>query len=76
MIGFHTLQSCKGIFNKRNWMDVVRKYKQRTGRPSGPSLDDFIYRSPKPLDARNGATLLRHRPTLSAANPSAGDRCV
>ncbi|GIX63431.1 GTP binding protein 7 isoform 2 family protein, putative [Babesia caballi] len=47
-------------------MEVVRRYRQRVGKPSGPSLDDFIYRLPK-RDFDHDATII-YKPTPSNAS--------
>ncbi|GFE55163.1 GTP binding 7 isoform 2 family protein [Babesia ovis] len=44
-------------------MDEPKKYRQRVGRPTGPSLDDFIYRIP-PQSYDTNSTIF-YRPTQS-----------
>ncbi|GBE61098.1 GTP binding 7 isoform 2 family protein [Babesia ovata] len=47
-------------------MDIVKRYRQRVGRPSGPSLDDFIYRRPPPTYDHSAAVF--YNPTSSSAS--------
>ncbi|KAK1444007.1 mitochondrial ribosome-associated GTPase 1 like protein [Babesia gibsoni] len=48
-------------------MEEPKKYKQRTSRPSGPSLDDFIYRKPPTPDHTERSTLYHtHAPINNA----------
>ncbi|CDR93746.1 Mitochondrial GTPase 1 [Babesia bigemina] len=51
-------------------MDVIRRYRQRVGRPSGPSLDDFIYRRPPPTYDQNATVF--YNPTPSTASSAMG----